>query len=133
MRTRLSLAVLSSGLLLATGVAVGGAVADQARVGRAPAGVCAGVGSCRVVAHVDVTGDAAPDAVGLVRRGKDGAEKGTVTVRVRTSTGRIVTATRRTQLWHGSPWQGRAGWTVARAVSSWSDGSRERMLSSSRC
>jgi hypothetical protein len=105
-RTRLSLAVLSSGLLLATGVAVGGAVADQARVGRAPAGVCAGVGSCRVVAHVDVTGDAAPDAVGLVRRGKDGAEKGTVTVRVRTSTGRIVTATHRTQFWHGSQWQG---------------------------
>ena len=71
------------------------------------AGPCAGVDRCHVVAHVDVDGNGTPDAVGLARTGKDGAPKGTVTLRVQLGD-RLVTATRPTEYWYGPLWQGAA-------------------------
>ncbi|QNN53861.1 hypothetical protein [Nocardioides mesophilus] len=74
----------------------------------APAGVCAGVRHCTVVARVDVDGDGRRDAVGLVRRGGEGAPVGAVVVRVSTAAGTTATAHRRTENWSGSLWQGAA-------------------------
>lgn len=69
--------------------------------------VCAGVAGCRVVAHVDVDGDGRRDAVGIARRGADGAGDGRVVVRVRTAR-RIVSTERRLSYWYGRPWRGAA-------------------------
>jgi hypothetical protein len=71
------------------------------------AGVCAGITGCRVVAKVDVDGNGTADPVGLVRTGKDGAEKGRVTLRVKPGK-RVVTASRTTEFFYGPLWQGAA-------------------------
>ncbi len=71
-------------------------------------GVCAGVNRCRVVAHVDVDGNGAADAVALARRGRNGGAKGFVRVRVKTAPHRIVTVRRDLPYWYGSAWQGAA-------------------------
>jgi hypothetical protein len=106
MRSRLCVALVVSGGLLTASLAGPAATIDQSLRHQARAGVCAGLDRCRVVAHVDVTGDGAREAVGVVRRGRSGTEKGAVTVRVRIAGGGVVTATRRTEFWQGSLWQG---------------------------
>ena len=88
-------------LALAAGAAVLPASSAHA------AGPCAGVDRCHVVAHVDVDGDGSPDAVGLARRGTDGAAKGSVTLRVDLGD-RVVSVTRPTEYWYGPLWQGAA-------------------------
>ena len=103
MRRRM-LSLLGAGVLSASALAAPGAAAGETSSSRA--GICAGVAHCRVVARVDVTGDGAVDPVGVVRRGKSGAEEGSVTVRVRKPGGHVVSATRKTEFWHGSVWQG---------------------------
>lgn len=68
--------------LLVGGVVLGAsALTPVVPAAEAASGVCSGVPRCRVVAHTDVTGDGARDAVGVARRGKNGAERGSVTVR----------------------------------------------------
>ncbi|GAA1940007.1 hypothetical protein [Nocardioides marmoribigeumensis] len=54
---------------------------------------------------VDVNGNGTPNKVGLVRRGD--TQNGSWTVRVSVGS-RVVTATRKTAGWYGSPWQGAA-------------------------
>jgi hypothetical protein len=71
-------------------------------------GVCAGVSGCRVVASADVNGDGRADPIGLVRKGGGLGERGTLTVRVATSPGRVVSVRRPLENWTGTPWQGAA-------------------------
>jgi hypothetical protein len=71
------------------------------------AGPCAGVDRCHVVAHVDVDGNGTRDAVGLARTGKDGAAKGTATLRVQLGN-RVVSTTKPTEYWYGALWNGAA-------------------------
>jgi len=69
-------------------------------------GVCAGVPGCRVKAHADVDGDGRRDAVGMARRGAQGAPHGAVLLRVKTGPGKIATYRAPTEYWYGGPWQG---------------------------
>jgi hypothetical protein len=93
-------------------VAVWAAPASSADPGgpitRGASGVCAGVTHCTVVAHVDVNGEGTRDAVGLARRGKDGAARGFAQVRVLTEDGAISKIGRFTHYWYGHLWQGAA-------------------------
>lgn len=67
-----------------------------------PVNPCEGLASCRSVATVDVNGDATKDAVVMSQRA------GSVTVRVRTSTGTVSTVRMATTRWRGDAWQGSA-------------------------
>lgn len=96
--------MVAAGAVLLAGAPTTAASADVA----AAPGVCDGVARCRVVAHVDVNGDGSPDAVGIARRGADGAARGAVIVRVRTAPGHIVSVRRKTEFWSGNPFQGAA-------------------------
>lgn len=88
-------------------VALATSVAHGPHADAAVPRVCAGVAGCRVVSHADVDGDGRRDAVGVERRGADGANDGRVVVRVRTAT-RIVSTERRLSYWYGRPWRGAA-------------------------
>lgn len=106
LRLLVVLVALCTGLVTAGGTSpAAGVIADRVLAGAAPA-VCADVARCRVVARADVTGDGDRDVVAVARRGKQGAEQGAVIVRVRTAEGQLVAARRRTEIWHGSVWQG---------------------------
>lgn len=93
---------------------VGAVVMAASTVVGAPAaqaagGVCEGVDGCVVVTTVDVDGDGKGDQVGVVREGEPGAEEGSVTVRVRTAAGKVVSARRTTASWYGAKvWRGAA-------------------------
>ena len=82
----------------------------QAAPSAAAAGVqvCAGLVGCRVVAHADVNGDGARDAIALARRGGALGSRGVVIVRVKTGRHRVGTVRRPLENWSGSPWQGAA-------------------------
>lgn len=97
--------VRALGAMCAAVVVVAGGPAGASGSGSGK-GVCDGVRRCHEVAHVDVNGDGEPDAVGVARRGRDGAEKGKVVVRVKTGPDEIVSTRRKTSYWYGSPWQG---------------------------
>lgn len=99
MRQLVPAALAAGGLLLTSGAS--GAVAAPGQ-----GGLCAGLDHCHVVARPDVTGDGERDTVALVRHGENGAERGSVTVRVRTAEGRVISTRRRTAYWHGALWQG---------------------------
>ncbi|MFP5283842.1 MAG: hypothetical protein ACLGIF_10380 [Actinomycetes bacterium] len=59
---------------------------------------------CKVVDQTDVDGDGRTDAVGIVPQGLDQVdEPGSVTVRVRTATDRLLTSTSRGVWWYGKP------------------------------
>lgn len=72
----------------------------------APAGVCAGLGGCRVVARADVDGDGSPDAIGLARRDGGLGKRGVVVVRVATAPRHLVSTRLPLENWSGTPWQG---------------------------
>jgi hypothetical protein len=104
--------VVRSLLLVAMGVALLSPTAVPASAGqptaqRAPQGVCAGVAGCHVVARADIDGDGTRDVVGIARRGKIGAPKGAVIVRVKVGPHRIASFRARTSFWYGRKvWQG---------------------------
>lgn len=106
MNQRVSGMLAASALLLTAGGAQLLAPAAEGAAQRA-SGVCDGVRRCHQVAKVDVDGDGTADPVGIARRGKDGAPHGKVIVRVAVGD-TIVSATRKTMYWYGSPWQGAA-------------------------
>jgi len=71
-------------------------------------GVCAGVARCHVVAHRDVNGNGERDAIGVARRGEQGAQRGHVVVRVLTDSGHRAAARRSIRFWSGPLYQGAA-------------------------
>ena len=101
MRTPTALALLFSTLAPAALV-----LAPTAAPAAVP--VCGGQPRCHVVARADVNGDGRLDTVALVRRGADGAEHGSATVRVQTSPSRVGEVTRGTFQWSGPLWLGAA-------------------------
>src|SRR4051794_25507072 len=94
--------------LVGAGLISGVAAVGTASTAIADVGVCSGGLKCRVVTHVDVNGDGHADTVAIARRGAEGARSGSVMVRVKTSPGRVVSASRRTSFWFGGLWQGAA-------------------------
>jgi hypothetical protein len=110
-RPRRALAVVAA--LAAVGsLAVATPATAPARAVAAARTVCTGVARCHVVAQVDVDGDRRTDEVGMVAdlRASD-ANKGVVTVRVRTAGGRTLSTTSRTVAWFGKDadaWYGAA-------------------------
>lgn len=88
--------------------AVASPVVSAAPSAAAATSVCGGVPRCHEVVRVDVNGDGVRDRVALARRGGDGAESGSVTVRVQVGPDRVVSTTRRTFFWSGGLWQGAA-------------------------
>jgi hypothetical protein len=83
-------------------------VPDTASAAKRNPGVCHGVRACHVVAHVDVNGDGAPDTVGIAKRQRNLAQRGTVIVRVKVAPRRILQVKRPLRYWSGSAWQGAA-------------------------
>jgi len=69
--------------------------------------VCTGVSGCRIVKTIDIDGDARADQVGIVAKALSG-EKGTITVRVKTATGRLLETVAGSVHWAEAPFIGAA-------------------------
>ncbi|QGN33310.1 hypothetical protein [Microlunatus sp. Gsoil 973] len=70
---------------------------------------CSGVTShCKIVAHVDVTGDGRPDSVGIVRQRTDGDVVTRYQVRIRTAGGKLLHKTDKSAAWIGPLYRGAA-------------------------
>ena len=68
--------------------------------------VCTGIRGCRVVASGDIDGDGRADQVGIVSRNVT-SSSGTITVRVRTATNKIMQTTgSKVSFWYNRPYQG---------------------------
>lgn len=111
---------LLAGLATATALALSAPETPRPSVAPAPGAApvkpteaCGGRPGCTVVAQVDVDGDRRPDEVGIVPRDLGGVDApGTVTVRVRTATGRLLSATSQDVWWYGQPSRVWAGATA---------------------
>lgn len=96
---------------LSVGVPMTSTTAVQPALAGVPLSVCAGVSGCKVVKRVDVDGDARADQVGVVMRNLGSTNPGTVTVRVRTATNRLLSTTGTNVRWVGTAadaWAGAA-------------------------
>lgn len=69
--------------------------------------VCTGVSGCRIVKAIDIDGDARADQIGIIAKGLSG-EQGTITVRVKRATGKILQTTGGAVHWVENPFIGAA-------------------------
>ncbi|MGZ4686448.1 MAG: hypothetical protein ACXVYY_08535 [Oryzihumus sp.] len=88
---RRALAPLAGVAVLAGGAALPAEAATRT--------VCTGVAGCHVVKYADIDGDGRADQVGMIARNV--SQNGTITVRVRTATGRVLQTTD-TKVWWGA-------------------------------
>jgi hypothetical protein len=107
-----SVSVSVGPLAAATPSSAPAAPARSAAAAAAVRTVCTGVARCHVVARTDVDGDGRTDQVGMVAdlRASD-ANRGIVTIRVRTADGKTLATTRRSVAWFGKDadaWYGAA-------------------------
>ena len=97
-RTLLSAAAAIGAVAVSLGLATPASAASTT--------VCTGVTGCRVVASGDIDGDGRVDQVGIVARNVT-SSSGTITVRVRTATNKIMQTTgSKVSFWYNRPFQG---------------------------
>jgi len=70
--------------------------------------VCTGVEGCRVVASGDIDGDGRADQVGIVAKNITSSADGTITVRVRTASNKVLQTTGSDVSWPVGPFHGLA-------------------------
>jgi hypothetical protein len=105
--SRLLRAGIAGGAMATVGLSAG--LLTPATAHATTKNACSGVtASCKIVAHVDVTGDGRADSVGIARLRTDGDMVTRYQVRIRTDGGKLLHKTDKTAAWLGPLYRGAA-------------------------